>query len=269
MEFKKNIVFVGDSYCSCWAGPSPIPHCHAQQKDEDIDRPSWLDVAADKLELNLYSFGYAGRSWYYSRQQLFEHMEYDPKWIKSVDLMVFCHTDSSRYNTGNGTIGNEMLDFNYRPLPKDSEYKNKIDLAESLHRWVTDLIDYPYQDWAQEQWFHEIARTFKDIKQIHFNNYTFTTDKTSSILPGVIYTTPLVHISLGEATGTDAEVTKNFMTEDNRVNHFSPHNNRTLGNLVATTAQNYQPGVYSIDTSNFEIINPNATRWPASGFGTC
>ena len=61
MPFEKNIVFVGDSYCSSWHGPSVIPHCYAQQKDDNIHHISWLDVAASKLELNLYSFGFAGR----------------------------------------------------------------------------------------------------------------------------------------------------------------------------------------------------------------
>ena len=268
MEFKKNIVFVGDSYCSSWASESPIPHQHAQQKDSSRLQQSWLDIAASKLELNLYSFGYSGRSWYYSRKQLFEHMEYDPEWIDSVELMVFCHTNSTRYNTGNGDIGTEMLDFNYTPHPDDPQYKYKLNLAKSIHVWLTDLVDNPYQDWAQVQWFHEIARTFKNIKQIHFNNYPFTIDTTSAILPGVVYTTPLVHISLGEALGTDNEIVKLYMTDDNRVNHFNTANNLALGELIVTTLLDYQPGVRPIDLSNFYMPNKNASRWPNPGFGT-
>tara|TARA_B110000503_G_C7078148_1_gene383886 strand:- start:287 stop:1096 length:810 start_codon:yes stop_codon:yes gene_type:complete len=268
MLFKKNIVFVGDSYCSSWAGHSAIPHQYLQQKDNNPNHVSWLDVAAAKLELNLYSFGFAGRSWYYSRVQLFKHMQYDPDWLESVDLMVFCHTDSSRYNTGNGDIGNEMINVDYCPHPDDRQYNHKLNLADSLRRWAVDLVDHHYHDWAQEQWFHEIARTFKDVKQIHFNNYTFTVDNSIAILPGVIYTTPLIHISLGEATGTDAEVTKNFMSYDKRANHFNAHNNLALGNIIIATAQDYKPGVYPIDTSRFKIVNPNATRWPNPGFGT-
>ena len=161
-----------------------------------------------------------------------------------------------------------MLNLSYRPHPDDSQYKYKMNLGESLQRWVVDIVDYPFQDWAQEQWFHEIARTFKDVKQIHFNNYTFTVDNSIAILPGVVYTTPLIHISLGEATGTDAEVTKNFMSDDQRANHFNTANNIALGELVVATAQNYQPGVYPIDFSTFNITNPNPTRWPNPRFGT-
>lgn len=268
MLFEKNIVFVGDSYCSSWSGASVIPHLHSQQKDEDATHFSWLDVAASKLELNLYSFGFAGRSWYYSRKQLFDHMEYDPDWINSVDLMVFCHTNANRFNTGNGDVGNEMMDRSYRPHKLDHQYQYKLDLAESLQRWLTDLIDNPYQNWCQEQWFHEIARTFGAVRQIHFNNFPFTVDKTTAILPGVVYTTPLVHISLGEATGTDAEITNNFLINDRRVNHFSSHNNLALGNVIAATAQDYQPGVRPIDLSEFDLPNKNAVNWPNPGFGT-
>lgn len=267
MPFEKNIVFVGDSYCSSWAGPSVIPHRDAQQKDTS-HRVSWLDLAAAKLELNLYSFGFAGRSWYYSRQQLFEHMEYDPEWINSVDLMVFCHTNANRYNTGNGDVGNEMLAADYRPHKEDQQYKYKLDLAEALQRWLTDLIDNPYQDWVQEQWFHEIARTFKNVKQVHFNNYPFTVDKTTAVLPGVVYTTPLVHISLGEASGTDSEVVKNFMADDKRVNHFNTQNNTALADVLIATARDYQPGARPIDLTNFDLPNKNAVNWPKPGFGT-
>tara|TARA_R110000822_G_scaffold78725_6_gene188536 strand:+ start:617 stop:1426 length:810 start_codon:yes stop_codon:yes gene_type:complete len=269
MPFKKNIVFVGDSFCSSWRGYSAIPHQYLQQHDDDPSHVSWLDVAAAELELNLYSFGFAGRSWYYSRIQLFDHMQYDPSWIESVDLMVFCHTNSQRYNTANGNIGVEMLDINYQPHPDDAQRREKIDTATSLKRWAVDLIDNPYQEWAQHQWFHEIARTFKDVKQIHFNNYTFSVDSSITILPGVVYTTPLIHISLGEATGTDSEIIKNFMSEDQRANHFNSTNNTALGQLVAETAQNYNPGAYKIDMNRFEIVNPNSTLWPNPGFGLC
>lgn len=270
MEFEKNIVFVGDSFCSAWSGTSGIPHRVQQQQSNgnDAARNSWLDEAASALELNLYSFGFSGRSWYYSRTQLFGQMQYDPEWINSVDLMIFCHTNSTRYNTCNGNIGVEMADVDFRPHSDDAEYAHKLNLANSLRAWLADLMDTNHQDWAQEQWFHEIARTFQNIKQIHFNNFTHTVDKASALLPGVVFTTPLIHISLGEATGTDAEVTKNFMSIDQRVNHLNSHNNRALANLVVATAQNYQPGIYPIDVSVFDYINPNASRWPNPGFGS-
>lgn len=263
-----NIVFVGDSYCSAWTGHSVIPHRHRQQPFQPGVYTSWLDVAASQLGLNLYSFGFAGASWFYSRQQLFFQMTYDPDWIRTVDLMVFCHTNSHRYNTQDSDIGVEMLETNYTPHPDDSRYKHKQNLSKSLRTWALDLVDNTYQDYAQQQWFHEIARSFKDVPQIHFNNYPFTVDIAKELLPGMVYTTPLVHISLGEATGTDAEILKKAMTHDQRVNHFSAHNNQALGQLVVDSAQNYQPGARPIDLTKFELINPNASRWPNPGFGT-
>jgi hypothetical protein len=81
----KNIVFVGDSYCSAWAGPSVMSHWSRQQKciPGDPTRRSWLDVSATKLGLDLYSFGYSGVSWYYSRVQLLKHMASNSDWIKN------------------------------------------------------------------------------------------------------------------------------------------------------------------------------------------
>jgi hypothetical protein len=268
MQSKKNIVFVGDSYCSSWRGPSGIAHQYAQQHDPDLAHSSWLDVTADKLDLTLYSFGFIGRSWYFSKRQLFKYMEANPKWIKSVDLMVFCHTDSARFNTECGDIGKEMINVDYAPHPDDADPKRKLQLAKSVRVWYADLMDYPYQDWVQEQWFHEIARTFKDIKQIHFNNFTNTVQSASSILPGVVYTTPLVHVSLGEALGTDSEIVKNYLLVDQRANHFSTVNNIALAEVVVTTALDYRPGARPIDLSNFYQPNKNASRWPEPGFGT-
>jgi hypothetical protein len=72
MPFEKNIVFVGDSYCSSWAGPSVIPHRAAQQKDTS-HRVSWLDLAAAKLELNLYSPSHREVS---SQQAIFPSLYY-------------------------------------------------------------------------------------------------------------------------------------------------------------------------------------------------
>lgn len=268
MPFKKNIVFVGDSFCSCWNEDSVIPHKMAQQKDSDPKNKSWLDLTAEALELNLYSFGFAGRSWYYSRKQLFDHMEYDPEWIESIELMVFCHTNSTRYNSENGDVGNEMLNLDWKPHSDDAKYKYKTTLAKSLQSWAADLIDYSFQDWSQVQWFHEIDRTFKDIKQIHFNNYPFTVEISKSALPGVVFTTPLIHVSFSEGKGTDAEIIKHYMIQDRRCNHFSSYNNRMMSALVVDTYQNYEPGSRPIDLTNFYAPNPNASRWPDPGFGT-
>jgi hypothetical protein len=266
----KNIVFVGDSYCSAWAGPSVIPHWPRQQKFilGNSGRRSWLDVSAAKLGLDLYSFGFSGASWYYSRLQLFKHMDLDPDWIKNVAVMVFCHTDCWRYNTSNGDVGVEMAMPDYQPADKNEFYEGKVRAAKAYKSWLLDLMDVDYQFWVQEQWFHEIARTFQHVPQMHFCAFPHNVDIAKKILPGIVFTTPLVHVSLGEATGTDAEIVEKFMVNDQRCNHFSMQNNQALGDLVADSMQNYQPGARSIDTDKFDIINPNAVNWPNPGFGT-
>jgi hypothetical protein len=272
MEFKKSIVFVGDSYCSSARTSlnynTNIADSIGQQRDDHPDHISWLDHAAERLNLNLYGFGYAGRSWYYSRVKFFKYLLNNPGRAKQIEFLVFCHTENSRYNTTNGDIHNGLMIPEYPHMPGDLPSGQKEILATALQYWFTDLLDYTYQDWAQQQWFYEIARTFGHIKQIHFNNYPWSIKDTTEILPGVIFTTPLIHLSLGEATGTDEEITRNFMSHDQRVNHFNSHNNRALGELVAVTAENYQPGHYSIDASKFDIVNSNAIRWPDPGFGT-
>jgi hypothetical protein len=126
------------------------------------------------------------------------------------------------------------------------------------------------QDWSQEQWYYEIARDFSDIKQVHFNNYPFTHEKTARILGtvGMVYTTPLIHLSLGEMTGTEEEMTKNGMTQDQRTNHFNDTNNQALAQVLIQAYRNYQPGVYEIDYNGFDIKNWNAFNWPNPGFGS-
>lgn len=265
----KYIVFVGDSYCSAWAGPSGLAHQWRQQTFglRDKDRCSWLDVAAAKLDLELYSFGFSGASWYYSRQQLFKHMASNPDWINHVAVMIFCHTDCWRYSTGNGDIGVEMANLTYSPLDCDVP-PHKLSTAAAYQAWLLHLMDAPYQIWAQTQWFYEIARTLGHVPQMHFCAFPHNVDDAQTILPGMVFTTPLVHISLGEATGTDAHITQKFMATDQRSNHFNAQNNRALGDLIADSLRNYHAGIRPIDTRKFDIKNPNAVNWPNPGFGT-
>jgi hypothetical protein len=156
----------------------------------------------------------------------------------------------------------------YQPANKNQFYESNVRTAKSYKTWVLDLMDVDYQFWAQEQWFHEIARTFQHVPQMHFFAFPYNVDIGKKILPGIVFTTPLVHVSLGEATGTDTEITQKFMLTDQRSNHFNMQHNQALGDLVADSMQNYQPGARPIDTDNFDIINPNAVNWPNPGFGT-
>lgn len=267
----KSIVVVGDSFCASARTSQNFDvntaHWVGQQFNPDRNRCSWLDQAAKLLDFDLYGFGYTGRSWYYSRWELFEYIQ-RPGWLDTVEVIVFCHSNHYRYNTNNSPINNAMALPDYEPDSDDDTRDQKKIWARALRYWTTDLIDPGFQLWAQIQWFHEIAREFSHIKQIHFNNFPDSVDSTVKILPGVVFTTPLIHVSLGECLGTDEEIVNNYILNDQRDNHLSSENNLALGNLVAETFQNYQPGSRPIDLTKFNIVNPNASRWPNPGFGT-
>lgn len=260
---KKNIVFVGDSYCSSFKGPSPLPYEFRQQKDHC---PTWLDISAQELNLNLYSFGFSGRSWWYSRDKLFRQIEENPRFIAETSAMVFVHTDPWRFNSEDETIGVELV-VNNNDLYSESELRQK---SLALKYWVTYLRDNYFQVWAQKQWFKEINSIFgayNDLKMIHFFSFPQIVEYGNE-LQGAVFTTPLIQISLGELEGTDDELTINGMSGDQRSNHFGTHNNISMGKTVVSEINNYSPGKKSIDLSRFDIVNPNSHRWPNPGFGT-
>jgi hypothetical protein len=256
---KKNIVFVGDSYCSSFRGPSPNRHESNQQQH---GHPTWLNVAAKELNLNLYSFGYAGRSWWFSRDRLFRHIQKNPDFVERIEVMVFVHTDYWRFNSCKSEIGMNLIYSD----PKLFDFETQ-QLSSALKDWINYLRDDSFQIWAQMQWFEEINRKFKcsDFKKIHLFTLPFNIEIAAG-LDGMIVATPLIHISLGEVTGTDSEVAD--ITNDMRANHMSPHNNVVLGKYIVNEVQNYKPGTIKLDLSDFERVNFNASRWPEPGFGT-
>lgn len=253
----KNIIFIGDSFCCAWRNSlNPDNHYHTGQYYPVSDTlSSWMDVAADQLDLAVYSFGFPGRSWYFSRTQFLKYLSHTPDLLDNASVVVFCHTDHCRMNTSDSSISVAMQ------MPG---YQHDSDKALALKMWMTDLVDYRYQTWAQEQWFHEINRIFApypDIKLIHFNNFPFSIES-SKLLNGCVFTTALMHLSLAEFTGTTQEITKRAFDNDQRINHFNEHNNRALGNLVVDAVKNYRTGRFEIDISKFDYNNPKAVNWP-------
>lgn len=254
-----NIVFIGDSYCSSSLDNQAYNESAGQQRNEDPWLPSWVDLASRQLKLDPYSFGAAGRSWYFSRYRWLYHADGDPDFMNQTAVIVFCHTEPNRYNTGNGNVSVSMLNTDYKS--DDSVNRKK---TQAVRLWATELIDHPFQSWAQKQWFYEIARIlapYPHIKQIHFNNFPFTVE-TSSILTGCVYTTPLIHLSLAELIGTTAEINSQAFQNDPRVNHFNSHNNRAMADLLVDSVNNYKTGRPAIDTTGFDIKNSNAFNWP-------
>jgi hypothetical protein len=93
----------------------------------------------------------------------------------------------------------------------------------------------------------------------------------STHLPGTVFTTPLVRITVGQEIGTTTEIENsmnNTMTNGHIHNHFNDHNNRAMAQVVIDALENYQPGMRTIDLIKFDQPNQNAHRWPSPGFGT-
>lgn len=269
-----HLVFVGDSYCASFQHENPfleyrcIPHVQSSY-------PTYLNLSAQQLGCDFYSFGYPGRSWWFSRSGLlkFLHSQEEislnnpgsPSFYSDIDAFIFCHSDANRLNTSNPGSSTMLLDPN-PDLKAHRDYDPELSLPYKL--WSTMLIDEEFQLWAMEKWFQEINELFSDRPMIHFNIAPYTVE-ISRQLHGVVYTTPLINISVGETTGTDEEISKS-MEHDKRYNHFNQHNQSAMADLIVDTLTNYQPGRREIDLIkyNFDQPNSNAYRWPGAGFGT-
>jgi len=252
----RNIIYVGDSYCASYL---PARRDMLPLYEGVVYTPvaTHLNYAADALNLQLYAYGFAGMSWFYSRERLFEAKTNYPDIFNDTDVIVFFHTDSFRFNTIDPMI-NTGLGFGH--CTNDNKH-----LVEPFMQWQKYLMDTKFQDWAQRAWFKEINELFPSIKKIHFN--CFENQENLKFANGMVYNTDLINLSIGELTGSDDEII-NQLANDQRHNHFSDSNNRALADIVIESVRNYVPGQYEIDTSKFELINPNAHRYPNPGFGT-
>lgn len=260
-----HLVFVGDSYCAAYQGVQPADDL----TQVDATYPTYLNLSAEWLGHIFFSFGYPGRSWWYSRSQLMKaldsqeqrQLKLDNKttFYDDIAAFVFCHTDANRLNTSNHKISTALL---HLPVDHDSN------LAKASKLWNSFLVDGEFQLWAMERWFEEINRRFCDRPMIHFNVAPFTVEISRS-LKGMVFTTPLLNVSIGEIEGTDKDVDQSLQ-HDQRYNHFNKHNQSAMARLIVDALQNYAPGQYEIDLVkyDFDQPNPNAWRWPGFGYGT-
>jgi hypothetical protein len=260
-----HLIFVGDSYCATYNSDS-----HADKSDKihdwaqvHSDYPTYLNLSAKWTERTFYSYGYGGRSWFYSRHKLLEALDSIEKLYEDTDALIFCHTDGYRMNTTDRRISTVLL---FKSASGSPDFDTE--LHEPYLLWRTYLMDSKFQEWALGQWFKEINERFADKKMIHFNMGPWTVES-SQQLKGVVYTTPLMNISLGELCGTDDEV-MNQMALDRRYNHYNEHNNQAMARLIVDTLNNYEPGIRTIDLIkyDFDQPNPNAWRWPDGGYGS-
>ena len=252
---KKNIIYIGDSFCASYQ-PNKVKGSNLGMVYTSV--PTHLNMAADALDLRLYTFGYAGRSWFYSRSRLMDTLEHYPNLIDDAEAVVFFHTDAYRYNTVDHVVDTSL---GYGLTTPGNKH-----LEESFQLWQKYLLDPMFQMWAQLAWFKEINELFPNTKKIHFNVFADTVDNLNH-LKGFVYRTPLMSLSLGELVGTDKELLEQ-LTLDQRHNHFNQHNNQAIADLVVGAVKNYHQAQLEIDVSKFEQVNPNAFKYPSPGFGT-
>jgi hypothetical protein len=222
------IIYIGDSFC---AG-RPIGFTHT-----DVVKENFRDH-------EIIIHGYQGASWFYSRQKFIYDVDCQVE-KNSITALVFFHTNALRLNNS----------------------KNRVLRNELEKNFIVNYIDMDFQVWAKQQWFSEIAKEYFNIPTIHYTCFEPEHPDMLDLLPGMIFTTPLIQISIGELTGTDTEI-QTYMENDQRTNHLNKENNMILGQHTVNAINNYTPGKFEIDMSKFNIVNFNAHRYPNKGFGT-
>lgn len=244
------IAFVGDSFCASYRAQDIVEHGWPPLQ-HGTNESTYLDIVAKTNRYTLYPYGFGGKSWWYSRQRFIDDLQRIPKEIfaDQLEVIVFCHTNSGRINNA---WNRELSNTDTTPPEMQYYYRN--------------VFDGDFHDWAQQQWFKEIAERWGHLKTIHFHCFPESV-KWSDLLPGVVYTTPLIHISMGELQGTEKEIDQAIKI-DKRYNHFNSHNNQAMAECILSTIYNYTPEHRKINLDNFNIVNQNAFRWPNAGFGT-
>lgn len=243
------IAFIGDSFCASYVSKHSKADWHQHQYG--TTESTYLDLVATSNSYNLYPYGFGGKGWWYSRQRFLEDLQRIPRemFADQLEVIVFCHTNSSRINNA-----------------WNRELSNTDTTSPDFQIFYRKFFDENFHDWAQQQWFKEIKQQWSHIKTIHFHCFPESV-KWSDLLPGVVYTTPLIHISIGELQGTDKEIDQ-YIKTDKRYNHLNAHNNKVLAEFILGTIYDYNPGQSEINMSNFDIVNPNANKFPQPGFGT-
>jgi hypothetical protein len=266
---KRYIAFVGDSFCSS------LSHAHWKYNGSStnvgqgtLGNASFPSLVADHYDLNLLAHGYGGKSWWYSRIKFLKQIKENPKILNKLDAIVFCHTNHHRINSDNqyASSGNHPGGRLEQDCVNSYDWKT----SQAQTQWVKYLYDEDFQKWAKLNWFREISREWADIKQVHFHCFEQQdmSDQNNHLLIGQRFTTPLVHVSVAELSGTSREI-RNQLIIDRRPNHLSDDNNRVLAEITIEAIDNYKHNVQPLDMSRFKnLINPNYVNFPNGNFGT-
>ena len=244
------IAFVGDSFCAAYGLDEwKLRGCTLQQWG--TDKPTYINQVVTTNSYTLYPYGFGGKSWWYSRQRFVEDLARIPADIfeNQLETIVFCHTNSARINNA-----------------WNRELSNTDTASSIASNYYRHIFDSDFNDWAQQQWFKEINNRWAHLKTIHFHCFTDSV-KHSHLLPGMVFTTPLIHISIGELSGTEKEIDK-LILDDQRYNHLSAANNQILADIIVRSIYKYRPGQYRLDLNEFQLVNPNSAKFPFKGYGT-
>lgn len=240
------IAFVGDSFCASYGIDAWKNRWDPDLFQWDIP-PTYIDRVVSHFNYTFHAFGFGGKSWWYSRQKFLENIE---KFRDDLEVIVFCHTNPDRINNA----WNEDLAVHH---PSDSR-ESKV--------YYRSILDGDFNRWAQKNWFREISQEWGHLTLIHFHCFT-ETPAWSDLLTGVVFTTPLHHISIGEIVG-DQKILDHTMRTDRRSNHLNDHNNMILGDIIIEEITNHRPGQKSLPLDRFHMPNKNSVNWPNEPYVT-
>lgn len=208
----KNIIVVGDSFCSAASG--------------------WPQILADELGLNLICHGAAGQPWWNARSFITKLKSED---VDNAEFIVFAHTNADRLPSSNQELG--RVDHSKRP-------ENEIETA--IHLYYKYIHDHEFLAWAHQQWFVEISRVWGHKKLCHLHCFPWTLPF-QHLLKGMNITTNLMSLSLNEINAK-----KFGAYHDNRPNHFNRHNNQQIGYQLSGLLQHWEEKAQPFDVSKFE-----------------
>lgn len=136
----KNLIVVGDSYCSFFNG--------------------WPKTLADELNLNLICHGGGGQPWWNARNYI---TKLAPDTIDNAEFIVFAHTNAERIPTLNADIG--LIDHSKKP---------ESEIETAIHLYYKYIHEQEFITWAHQQWFKEITERWGHKKLCHLHCFPWS-----------------------------------------------------------------------------------------------
>jgi hypothetical protein len=246
---QKYIAFIGDSFCASY-GPSTSLSGNKYQAS--VVGTAYPTVVGDHYQYAVAPYGFVGTSWWYSWSKFYKDWA---SRLDQIEAIVFTHTECARINSA---VSDELPLMNSASVVANSMARVNKDYFKYIH-------DQDFNLWAQEQYFKMLKEKFNNIRTIHLHCYDFSVQQ-SYLLPGMVFTTSLTQISVGETKGPKKEIIKAF--GDGRPNHMNCYNNQVLADTIIQALDNYVPGEYKLPLEKFQQPNPNAANWPHGVYWT-